>query len=411
VVVDSYGAGSYGIEVERRRREISAYHGVPDFVFRPLDVHKGSRKREVGDFLLWVGSVVAIVSHKSREPSAAARESQRRRRSWLAKNIKEGYGQIIGVARNLRSLPPGEIVLESERGVQVPWDPTLIDMYVGAVVVDAPEPDDDYAPPVMNEGVPTIAMLASDWDQLNGLLPSTSPVIEYLALRQACIPRAPLGAELDVLALVLEHENTGDPINNPDGGLSKDHFERTRTAHPEWFLGSHPDDRFAFVIDAMIEGAADADPEGSDTTEPLNYLQFVEFLDRIPLLSRVTIGKDAINRCQHVGREGGRSTGRAALPHGMLIFLTDEHQRAERAEYLRGVTFARHSQALDAGAPTTLTTLGVATQPIPSGDGRAHDFVFIHGGIRSDPEFRQRRDELFGAPDMAPFVARWDADA
>lgn len=402
-------ADPYGIDVERRRREISAYHGVPDFVFRPLDVRKGGSQREVGDFLLWVGSMMAVVSHKSREPAAAASESQQRRRAWLTKKIAEGHGQVAGVVRNLRSFRPGQIVLESERGVRVPWNPSRIETYVGAVVVDAPEPEDDYAPPVMNDRVPTVAMLASDWDELHLLLPSTTSVIEYLVRRQAYVPRAPLGAELDVSALVFEHENTGEAIVIPEGGLPKDHFNRVLAAHPEWFLGSHPDDRFAFVIDAMIEGAADADPERSDSADPLNYLHIVEFLDRIPLFSRVAIGRDVINRCQRVGYEGGSSTGLAALAHGMLIVRIDDTPRAERAERLRALAFARHSQALDAGAPKTLTTLGVGTQPIPSGNGRSHDFVLIRGGIRSDPEFQRRRDELFGVPDMAPLIARWES--
>src|SRR5665811_1486839 len=112
-------ADSYGIDVEKRRREISAHHGVPDFVFRPTHVRKGTATREIGDFLLWVGSTVAVVSHKSREPAAAARESQQRRRAWITRNIAEGYRQIVGVARALRSSPPGDIVLESERGVRV----------------------------------------------------------------------------------------------------------------------------------------------------------------------------------------------------------------------------------------------------------------------------------------------------
>lgn len=81
---------SYGIDVEQWLREIAGHHGVPDFVFRPVDVPKGPKgkvQREVGDFLLWVGDVVAIMSSKSREPAAAARETQARRRNWFKKQM------------------------------------------------------------------------------------------------------------------------------------------------------------------------------------------------------------------------------------------------------------------------------------------------------------------------------------
>lgn len=398
---------SYGLDVERRRREISAHHGVPDFVFRPIDVRKGQAQREVGDFLLWVGPLLVIVSHKAREPAAAGQESQQRRRAWLDKNIADGYRQIRGVARNLKSAMEGQLSLESERGVLVPWDPTRIEVYIGAVIVDIPAPEEDYAPSVMNEAVPSLAMLAHDWDMLSQLLPSTTSMIQYLLRRLAVMPRCPLGSELDVFALLVEREHSGEPVTIPEAGLPKGYYALISNSQPELFFGGHPDDRFALVVDSMIEGAADADPALSDAANPLSYLQIVEFLDRIPLLRRSTFGKAVIQRCERVGRDGGRVATRVAMQHGMIVFVTDDGSRVDRAEWLKLLTFARHSQALDAGAPLSLRTLGIATQPIPSGDGRAHDFVFVQGGIRSDPRFRARRDELFGAVDMASLVECW----
>lgn len=44
---------------------IAAHHGVPDLAFRPVDVRNGKEQGEVGDFLLWVGDVVAIVNRRS----------------------------------------------------------------------------------------------------------------------------------------------------------------------------------------------------------------------------------------------------------------------------------------------------------------------------------------------------------
>lgn len=153
-------------------------------MFRPVDVPKGKgSQREVGHFLLWVGDVVAIVAHKSREPAAAAAETQARRRAWFEKTIEDGHRQVQGVARKLQTAAAGEIVLESERGVRVPWDATCVAGFVGVVVVDASAPDDDFGPPVMVDGVPTIAMLADDWDLLNELLPSTWSMITYIAHR------------------------------------------------------------------------------------------------------------------------------------------------------------------------------------------------------------------------------------
>jgi len=59
----------YGIAVERGLRELSGEVGVADFVFKPVNVGKGKgAQREIGDFLLWVGRVMAIVSVKARDP-------------------------------------------------------------------------------------------------------------------------------------------------------------------------------------------------------------------------------------------------------------------------------------------------------------------------------------------------------
>lgn len=401
-------ADPYGIEVERRRREFTAYHGVPDFVFRPVDVPKGRGQREVGDFLLWVGRAVAIVSHKARLPSAAERETDQRRRLWLDARVAEAFDQIKGVANNLRCIDPGTLALESERGVRVGWDPTRIDGYVGVVLLDALEPEQQYAPPVMADGVPTIAMLASDWDLLHGLLPSTASMINYVARRQRLVPRCPVGSELDVFALLLEEEHTGQ-IEIPASGLPRNHFERVRAEHPEWFPNTRPDDWLAFVVDAMIEGAADADPVLSSAADPTEYLQITEFLDRIPLLDRVALGRAVVERCQRAGRERARVSSSMCVPHGLFVVVTDGFDRTERALWLQCLTFARHSQALDAGAPPSIMTLGVATQPIPSGNGRSHDFFFIRGGVRSDAKFRADRDERFGVVDMTPFVERWNS--
>lgn len=400
---------SYGLDVERWLRRVAAHHGVPDFVFRPLDVAKdprGRTQREVGDFLLWVGDAVAIVSSKSREPTAAERETQDRRTRWFDKQVSGAFDEIKGVVRTLRRAEASAIVLESERGVKVPWTPKPTSAYVGVILLHASPPDEDWAPPLMDDGVPTIAMLAEDWNFLNRVLPSTMALIRYLGRRLAYIPRCPMGSEADILALILEHENLGKPIEIPRGGLPKGYFGDVAARHPDWFLGGDPDDHFSYVIDAMIEGAADADPTRSSSLDPLGYMQIVEFLDRIPLLTRVTIGRGVVERCRRVGEHGGRIATRFAVPHGMLAFVASDARRDERVSWLKSITMARHSQALDGGAPASLLTLGVTTDPIPS-EHRTHDFVLIQGGIRSDATFRTRRDDLFGAIDVEPMLAYW----
>lgn len=390
--------------MERVVRELSSGIGVADFVFRPLDLRKGRAQREIGDFILWVGDIAAVVSVKSRAPEAGRTEP--RMRSWLEKNIAAATRQIGGVVRTLQSSDGGALELESERGVRVPWDPGRVRGFVGVVIVDVDLGDIEFAPPVIEHRVPTIAMLATDWGFVHTVLPSTSAVIKYVARRQHLVPGCPLGAEPDVLALIIEHEQTGQPIEIPHDGLPRDHFEMTAAAHPDWFLGGHPDDRFAFVIDAMVEGAADADPSLSEAAAPEDYMRITEFLDRIPLLQRVNIGRNVLARCSRAGSTGSADIGLFAVPHGLVVFAADGADRSSRSQFIRSLAAARHSQALDAGAPPGLATLGVATEPYPS-DGRSHDFMFIRGAIRSDPEFAAHRDQLFGVMDFSRMVRYW----
>jgi hypothetical protein len=402
-------ADSYGIDVERRRREIAVHHGVPDFVFRSLNVDKvKGQQREIGDFLLWAGDTVVIVSSKSREPHAASRETQERRQSWLTTNVAEAYGQIKGVARNLKYVPPGQIILESERGVRVPWDATSVTTYLGVVVVEIPPTDNDFATPLMTDDLPTVTMLGRDWDALNAVLPSTRAMIRYIDARVSNVPRCPLGSELDIFALILNHQHEGTPVALPHGGLPKGYFDHTVGSYPNWFLGGDPEDHYAFVVNAMIEGAADFDPALSNTESSTSYMTIIDFLDRIPLLERVSFGRAVVERCARAGREGERITSLSMFGHGMLIFVTDDGSREDRTSWLQGVTLARHSQALDAGAPLSLTTLGVATQQIPATPGRSHDFCLIQGGIRSDETFRVTRDALYGNKDWPAILERLD---
>jgi hypothetical protein len=399
---------SYGIAMEKTLRELAARVGVADFVFKPVDRRKGAAMREIGDFLLWVGRSVAVVSVKTRHPDSRVAETDFRKRRWLETNIEDARGQIGGVVRNLRNLRPGELVLESERGVRVPWDSAMVAGFVAVVIVDADTPSDVFVPPVMNDPVPTIAVLAPDWDFLHQVLPSTTGIINYAAARQWQIPAIPLGAEPDVFALMAENEGSGEPIVIPDEGLPHGYWWEVREREPELFFDSLPEHRFARIIDTMIEGAADSDPEFSDTASPTDYMHIVEFLDRIPMLLRIQVGKSILHVCEQVGKTGGYKSRLMGLPHGLMVFISHSGPRQARTEFLRSVSFARHSQALDAGARKSLVTLGVATEPLPT-PGRSHDFMIISGGIRSDREWQDQLDEMFGTPDLTAFVEMWKA--
>jgi hypothetical protein len=97
--------------------------------------------------------------------------------------------------------------------------------------------------------------------------------------------------------------------------------------------------------------------------------------------------------------ENGGYEAMLAIPHddmpGLFVFLADSSPREERADRLRGLTIARHTQLQEATNVPNLVTLGVATEGTPT-PGRSHDYVFIGGELRFADHERRARDMACG---------------
>lgn len=388
----------YGAWLETVVRDIAAQTGVRDFVFKPVEIDKSGARREVGDALLWIGRQLVVVAIKSRDPEVG-RDSDLRRDSWLVKNINKAVRQINGTVRTLRSPPPG-LVLRSERGVSVPWRPALVDEILGVVVVDHPDLA-GFVPETSEATVPTIVLAAEDWHLLHTRLWSTASVVEYISWRsRSGLRPLPFEAERDVVAA--SHQAEADLPSGTPFEVRPGDWQRAWEERPDIFFGNDPDDRYAVVIDAIIAGAAEQDPLYTNLENPEDYLQLIEFLDRIPPFSRVELGKRIWQKCTSVGEQGSFEAVLAVTPTGLLIVMADASERDARMRRIKGLTMARHTQLMDATALPHVVTLGVATEGTPS-PGRSHDYVFIRGGVETDAAFRTQRDALFGPlpPDFA----------
>lgn len=387
-------ADGYGTWIEGAVRKIAAGAGVPDFVFRAKDIAKGAGRREIGDALLWVGRQLVVVAIKSRDPEVQD-ETRERRDNWFAKNIAKAVRQINGTVRTLRSPPPG-LVLQSERGVEIPWKPDLVDEISGVVVLEHPH-SDGYVADTSAAMVPTVVLPIEDWQTIHESLWSTSSVVRYVAWRtRAGLSSLPLGAERDVIAasrLAEADLPKGTPFEIRPG-----EWDRQWQDRPELFFGTDPDHRFAMVIDAMIAGAAEQNPLYTSVENVDDYLHLIEFLDRIPPFVRVGLGERILKKCVAVGEDGGFHA-LLAVPHddmpGLFVFIADSVPREERSMRLQSLTMVRHSQLREATGVEDLATLGVATEGTPS-PGRSHDFVFIRGGLILEDHERRARDEVFG---------------
>jgi hypothetical protein len=395
-VFNADSKASYGEWTEELVRAAARRRGQPDFVFAPVVSKRGSGTREIGDALLWLGHQLVIVSVKSRHISRLGRDSKSRARSWLDRTVARAVRQIEGTARTLRQ---GGLTLRSERGVQVPWDPDSVNEVYGVVVINYTPPP-DYLPKI-ESAIPTICVLASEWEFLLETIYSTSGLIAYLAQRSLASVLAPLGFERDVFATLLESERTGQPPELLAGRPRVGKWEEFVGEHADILFGAKPDDRFAFVIDAMIAGAADWDPDWSSSLDPHSYLLVAEVLERIRRLERVALGKRIMEKCRLAYEEGRARYFISALRDGQLFFISHPGDRKERQSILQQFVVAAHTSQVESGTAEGFFTLGVATEPYPN-EGRSHDFTFLSGGFRLTQEERATRDNFLKAWFRAP---------
>lgn len=160
-----------GPAAEEATRSAAATFGLPDFVFRPQVDNAASSNWEIGDAVLVVGRLGAVVQIKARVSSGI---DERRERAWLDKRLVKASNQATGTVRTLTSAP---VSLTNYRGHEILVDGPATD-WVRVVVVDHPSPPRGYIPdPALRTDV---VLTRSDWEFLFGQLVSTAAVLGYL---------------------------------------------------------------------------------------------------------------------------------------------------------------------------------------------------------------------------------------
>jgi hypothetical protein len=80
---------------------------------------------------------------------------------------------------------------------------------------------------------------------------------------------------------------------------------------------------------------------------------------------------------------------------GPLVFIAHPGPRPTRVQALQDHVIARHTQLREALQGQDFTTVGMATDPMPT-PGRSHDYFLLHGGFRITEVERKERDIRFG---------------
>jgi hypothetical protein len=275
-----------GVAVEEAVHGAAATWGLPDFTFRGATVEVGRGSREIGDNLLIVGDVGVVVQVKSRAEMSDADE---RERAWVTKQVAHARSQARGSVRRLKM---HRAPLTNARGRLIDVDGSEL-RWLAVVIIDHPQPPNDYVPPASDATQRGVVMLRRDWDFLFDQLKSTHAVIEYLE-RVADEP-VTLGEEparYFRLALA-DHQTEPDEVHT---ALAR-HATHT-VAAPQLPLHSAGGDRAQLLVRAIFEDVATA-PLDHGLTEH-HRLAILGELDRLPVNHRAGIGEFLIEGLQAI---------------------------------------------------------------------------------------------------------------
>jgi hypothetical protein len=165
----------------------AARWGLPDFVFHPLTIPKGSGFREIGDGTLVSGHRGITLQVKARD---GATDNAEREASWLQKKAGEGLRQAYGT---VRMLTQHAVMLRNFRDREVPLPGDEIE-WAPVIILDHPNPPAGVTPERESE-LKGLILTRRDWEFLWDQLRSVSAVIEY-AHRVAADDRIELGTEV-----------------------------------------------------------------------------------------------------------------------------------------------------------------------------------------------------------------------
>lgn len=367
----------WGLEVEELARQHAADFGVPDFVYDPVVLQEGSRRREVSDGLLIARSRGLILQSKVRKPGKA--DSVDRLTGWLDKQIDGAIGQINGTRRTLAGSP---IKLVSRSGLPLTLAEEGSSSWPGVVLVDTgatPVPD-GYTVDHSNTGC--VVLTHDDWLTLHQYVRSTIGVIEYVnRLLDEGVPSPGLGREYERYALLA----AADAAAVRDGG-----------GYP--YLPAEPvtpaDERFLALFDEWIEKDLN-NPEATPAA-PDSLRRAIEVIDAVPVSLRVALGQALLDRVRRSFQENRTTSGVLATTGSSdRILFFHGHQRnfpseADWEAEIFAYATVRHTELESIRGPgATLLLARMATSTRAS----AHTFVYLNERSLEVPD-PIRRDVL-----------------
>jgi hypothetical protein len=273
-------AAHRGAAAEDASRESAARWGLPDFVFDPETVQRGSATREVGDCTIICCDRGLAVQVKART-NATTRDD--RERAWIAKKAKEGARQASG---SVRTVQRGPIAHTNARGRSLIIDGNAI-QWVGVVIIDHDTPPDNVSAYSETVPIPYVVALRREWDFLFDQLRSTTAVVDYLH-RIAGHLIAPGEHVAQYYELALADERTPPDLERSRIPASLNEPE-LRTSRPTLPLepASAADEYGARMYRQILEDIARSPREGDEA----DRLLVLHLLDKLYVAERAVVGR------------------------------------------------------------------------------------------------------------------------
>jgi len=363
---------------EAYAREVVGLLGVPDFVYFPEKIRKGSGSREAGDGFLIAGASGVILQVKGRRVTG---DSVARATAWCVKSGGQGRDQGAGTRRQWSD---GGIRVTSLRGYSRLLPP--IANWPTVVILDYPAPPEVVFEPAAD----TLFISLEDWVELNRRIRSTAGLVTYVERALASGVQVKLGWESTRYSMLA----SADAKAVAESGSGIPYLTEQRLSEQE-VLG-------VALFGDLVDKVADQENSGWDSVD---YLQIVEALDSRPVLARAAIGSEILSRIHGVattGRPTGFTSYDSSLPY-RLVFRCHldtgiDGQEGERFIALTAALAAlRHEQAGEAGLDLDTPTLAVGVLHNPE-KGRRYNFAFLRGVLEPLPrDFRTELESEFGS--------------
>lgn len=384
--------GPRGPGVERASLEAAALWGLPDFVYRPRVLSKGSGIREVGDGTIITGGKGIALQVKARESTSGdpAREA-----AWLNKKATQALRQAYGTIRTFLRAP--QLALENLRGREVALDGTGIE-WLPVVVLDHDDPPEEHHLSLHQHEDPGVVLLRRDWEFLWDQLRSASAVVDYLH-RVSGTESPPLGSEPTRYLELALADAEADSAPGPEWTSGLFAHQPGGPVLPR-DLASAQDATAHAMFNEILDDIANTDFTGDETTR----LRVLGLLDRVPVTQRSELGRLLLSQLdaaliaapdslQTNHRTMMLDDGRLHVGFSVFSTLTG-YFRSVYEDWL----VLRRLQILEArgGDPGDVWTVGVLLTPKPDGTRLWDTTVLATNGVPElDVDHRSKLEKLW----------------